>query len=215
MEGIIACRPVPGTFCDIVPSMKMRALLFILLSVALSACAPKHLSPPYHYVLPAVRQTQLSALSDWDIQGSFSLQQPGQSVVANYRWLQRGEHYDLQIRSSLNWVSVVIEGDAHQVSLQRSATQTVWARTPEALMQAELGWQLPISNLQYWIRGLPAPGPYEARYDAYGHLSELKQQGWIIQYEDYKVWKFGDMPSLLRFSNEAWKAKIRVKHWEF
>lgn len=48
------------------------------------------------------------------------------------------------------------------------------------------GWQLPLDQLRYWLRGEPAPQPsvdtylYEAAAD--GHLIGLQQAGWEIRF---------------------------------
>lgn len=195
--------------------MKSKCIILVCLSLVLSACASKHLESNYRQVLPAVRQTQLTAMSVWKIKGAFSLQQPGQSVVANYQWAQQGSRYDLHIASPLNLFSIKIIGEPDQVKLWRSATAVAEADNPEALMQQQLGWQLPLSNLDYWIRSLPAPGPYRAEYDDYGHLLKLEQAGWVIHYANYVSLGYNDLPTLLKLKNADWDAKILVKQWAF
>jgi len=192
----------------------LNKILLLILLLALSACSHQPLEPSYRKVLPAVRQTQLTTLNHWEIEGSFSLRQPPQSVVANYEWLQQGDHYDLHIHSALNLVSIKIIGEPNEVHLWRSARHVVEAQNPEELMQAQLGWQLPLSNLQYWIRGLPAPGLYKARYDAYGHLLTLKQAGWTIHYSKYLPHGHYDLPTMLKLTDDQWAAKISIKRWE-
>lgn len=55
---------------------------------------------------------------------------------------------------------------------------------PKLLLHAT-GWQLPLDQLPYWLRGEPAPQPsvdayrYEAAAD--GRLLELRQAGWTIR----------------------------------
>ena len=195
--------------------MRIRIFSLMLVALVLSACAPKKLGSNFRPILPVVRQTQLTAVNDWQLVGSFSLRQAQQSIVANYQWQQRDSRYDLHINSALNLFSIKIVGEPGQVNLWRSATNRVEASSPETLMQQELGWQLPLSKLQYWIRGLPAPGSYEAHYDQWGHIEVLEQDGWIIHYAHYVSYGSNDLPTLLRLEDGNWSAKILVKRWGF
>ena len=47
---------------------------------------------------------------------------------------------------------------------------------------AMLGWPLPLSHLQYWIRGLPVPGsaPAELERDEAKRLSAFTQNNWRV-----------------------------------
>ena len=195
--------------------MRFKLFFFVLLLFGLTACVHKPIEPAYRQVLPAVRQTQLTALTHWELKGSFSLHQQQQSVVANYDWRQVGSRYDLHIASPLNLFSVKIIGEPAKVSLWRSSRGAVEARDPETLMQQQLGWQLPLSKLLYWVRGLPAPGPYHAKYDKWGHLELLEQEGWVIHYSHYASYGANDLPGLLKLEDGNWSAKILIKRWDF
>ncbi len=195
--------------------MKSKLYFLILLATMLSACAHKPIEPTYRHVLPAVRQTQLTTLSHWQLSGSFSLRSAQQSVVANYEWLQQATQYDLHIRSPLNLFSIKIIGAPGRVSLWRSNKDLAEASNPEDLMQQQLGWQLPLSKLSFWVRGLPAPGVYSAQYDAWGHLLVLEQEGWVIHYSRYRTYGMNDLPGMLNLEDGTWTAKILIKRWGF
>ena len=131
------------------------------------------------------RYQALSRISRWSIDGAFSIQQPGKTVMAAYDWQQKARNYHIRVHSSLDIYSVNISGRPGMVLLWRSPKERYTARTPEQLMQSQLGWQLPISNLYYWMRGIPAPGAYRANFDPYGHLIILQQNGWYIRFSQY------------------------------
>src|SRR3989344_3456349 len=145
--------------------------LFFLIFLLLGACAPQQLS--FQVVSPNIRQAQLSQLQQWMITGSFSIQEPSQLVMATYRWEQQHSDYRIRIFAPLHLSEILIQGKPGQVTLWRSSQDFDSASSPEQLMQQELGWQLPISQLIYWIKGMPAPGPRITHFDDYGHLAEL------------------------------------------
>ncbi len=160
-----------------------------------------------------VREKKLMTLIDWSIKGAFSIQQNGSAHIANYEWQQRGQSYFINIRSSLNLVGAQIKGRPNKVWLYRGDKMPVIAHTPEALMQQELGYSLPISDLQFWIRGLPAIAPHTAKYDAFGHIASLKQDGWNITYDRYRPLGDVDVPRVIELSRPGLHIKIVANIW--
>ena len=110
-------------------------------------------------------------------------------------------------------------GNDKQVTLWESSTNSVSAPTPEALLQERLGWTLPISNLVYWIRGVPAPASAATQVnslqlDTYNHLLHLQQQGWDIQYVSFQIVNNIDLPRIIYLQTQGLKIKIVIKKWE-
>ena len=81
-------------------------------------------------------------------------------------------------------------------------------------MQQQLGWRLPLSNLFYWMRGLPAPGNYQADFDRYGHLTLLSQMGWQVHYANYVSVGSVDLPQILELTQAELYVKIVIKRWK-
>ena len=160
------------------------------------------------------RQQTLKKVQRWNIDGAFSIRQPGNSSIANYEWQQVGKSYNIRIHSSLGIYSVAINGRPGRITLRRSNNQSFSARSPEQLMQQQLGWRLPLSDLFYWLRGLPAPGKYRPRFDPYGHLVDLQQQGWHVQFSQYVTVNKVDMPRILQLQSGNLIVRIAIKHWK-
>ncbi|ATN75106.1 lipoprotein insertase outer membrane protein LolB [Coxiella burnetii] len=200
-------------------SLRVRYCIAIALSTLLiSGCTtlrlPNQSTSVYHQQTWAQRYYDLSRISQWNIDGAFSIQQPGKTIIAAYDWQQKGMNYRIRIHSSLDIYSVNISGRPGMVTLWRSPRQHYTASTPEQLMQQQLGWQLPLSNLYYWIRGIPAPGAYQADFDTYTHLIALQQSGWHICFSQYTTVGSVDLPRTLQLSNGPLAVKIVVKHWQ-
>lgn len=165
----------------------------------------------------ALRQQKLMALNQWQLNGSFSIQQSGQMpMIANYEWQQfNNTNYRIEMNAPLNLMSAVITGQPGGVSLQSSQGVSRQAESPELLMQTMLGWSLPISNLIYWVRGLPANTPAFNKFvDTYGHLTALQQDGWNVQLSHYKTIAPGiDLPGQIDLQRPGIVVKILAKSW--
>lgn len=192
---------------------KLYALLMILI---LSSCAitPK---PPSgeHYLTWSARQQQLSSIQSWNLQGTASIKNTNQSVVTHVNWQQSNNDFILNVTSQLNIGGIKITGNNDQVTLWRSSTNKITAKTPEKLMYQELGWSLPISNLRYWVLGLPAPkSDYKTQFDTFNHLAYLQQQGWQITYANFVAINGIDLPSTILLKNTNLQIKIVIKEWQ-
>jgi len=103
-----------------------------------------------------------------------------------------------------------------KIRLQLPDGQLFVNNTAEALMLDAVGWSLPISGLDYWIRGLPYPGDdHRLRLDSAGRAQSIRQTGWDIAYLDYFA-KVGEppLPRKLKLSNEAITLKLVIERWQ-
>jgi outer membrane lipoprotein LolB len=167
-----------------------------------------------HYLSWQARQKQLTNLKNWTLQSAVGITNSTQHIAARVYWQQFDHNYAINITSLFNLGGIKIIGDSTHVILQRSITDKVIAKTPEKLMYRELGWSLPISNLRYWILGLPAPKlPYISNFDSYNRLIHLKQQNWQIDYADFISVDAVDLPTTILLSNTKLQIKIIIKKW--
>lgn len=156
------------------------------------------------------RQKQLLNLKSWQVAGALSFKDPKQSVIASYTWQEQPKHYTLQITSALNVGGIKIIGQPGLVTLIEGKRKA-YAPSASDLMQQQLGWQLPVKNLRFWIRGLPAPGKARTQFDEYNHLVTLEQSGWRIRLSKYVTFKHRDLPQELDFNKGPVAVKLIVR----
>ena len=65
--------------------------------------------------------------------------------------------FDIRLSGPLGRGAARPTGRPDAVSLEVAGQGRFEADSPEALVEAQLGWQLPVSHLLWWVRGLPAP----------------------------------------------------------
>lgn len=186
----------------------------LLLASCTSLKTPNAHQTHYKTISWKKRQLALSQIQHWDINGAFSIQQHDKTNIAAYEWKQDKKNYQIRIHSSFNLYSVILTGAEGKASLSRASEKAVTASTPEKLMQKELGWSLPLNNLQYWIRGLPGPSKHTSEFDPYGHLTSLDQQGWQIRFSRYLSVDGVDLPQLIMLNQGTLHVKIAIKHWK-
>jgi outer membrane lipoprotein LolB len=134
--------------------------------------------------------------------------------TANLKWQQHQQDYSLLLYGPLGADAVKVSGQPGHVTLETADGKKFNASTPELLLAQQTGWQLPVSNLHYWIRGLPASGPRSMQFDADHHLIHLNQSGWTIDYLRYSTVSQLDMPAKLTLENARIKVKIVINQWQ-
>jgi len=193
-----------------------RWILFLMLIIGITSCS--HLTPP-----PATsevkipwkdRQTTLNSIHSFKIDGKIAVQTTRDSGSASVNWVQKGNQFNISLLGPLGSNGLKLTGQPGRVSLQTSDGKTYSANSPEQLLAERWGFHLPVSNLNYWVRGLPVPGPAaNTQFDNYGRLTQLVQQGWNIQYQSYmRIGKI-ELPERIYVSSPSLKVKMVIYQW--
>lgn len=192
--------------------------LSLLLGLLLSSCAHLHQTDQSCYLVPlAQRQQQRRAFSHWLVRGNLRLHTADQKSHATLVWQQQdAQHYRITLLGPLGLGSVRINGSPQHVTLQQGK-QTLTANTPEALMQQQLGWHLPVSSLAYWLRGLPAPNSNHTQTDGQQQLTAIDHDNWQVKMDQYRCFSGLNMPSKLQLNapDKQLSAMLVVTEWRY
>lgn len=210
------------TQCSVKKEMDMKQFQFFLVALLvslLSSCVSlKVPSGPndFGHERMEQRQARLLKINTFYARGAFSLVQSGEKpILANYTWQQSGQSaYDIRVFSPLNLFNIQLIGQPDSVKLIRSSKESLQASSPDRLLKKSMGWNLPVRNLYYWIRGASAPGERSFTQDAFGHLAILKQNGWRIEYSHYTKQGAVDLPGKLILTRPNLRLSIVVKAWK-
>lgn len=196
-------------------------LAAIFFGGAVSACVNLKVSAQKSFTTKPqqLRRIRRQKITSWRITGAFSIQQPAQNpVLANYSWQQRGRgKFNIVISAPLRAVVVNIKSNGREVALSQNGKKTIYASSAAQLLRKQLGWSFPVSNLYSWLRALPDPGTVPAlqKYDSYGHLIFLRQQGWDVKFNKYQTVNKIDLPRIISLVYKNIRVRLVVKKWVF
>lgn len=166
-----------------------------------------------------MREQQLKEISDWEIKGSMSIKKDDKTLpfMSINTWQQHdSDNYRITLSGAAGIDATTITGTPDQVTLTGHKQGS--AKTPEKLMQQELGYSLPMSPLYRWIRGLPSPNIVlkKDNFDPYDHLGNLNEDDWTIHYLRYTCEQGIDLPSLMTLDNtdQALHITIAISSWK-
>lgn len=191
---------------------RLALISAIAASIFLYGCAQQPLSPVDNF--ERYRQA-LSAIEDWRLQGKMNLRVPGESETVRVHWTNGPEGYSIRLSGSLGMGATWIRGDDRGVRLERGGEDTIYAATAEDLVYTQLGRDLPISDLHYWVRGIPAPFP---RPDALefapeGMLTHLRQAGWSLEYSDFQAVGPWNLPGKILAKRDDLRLTLLISSW--
>jgi outer membrane lipoprotein LolB len=161
------------------------------------------------------RVKALSAIQEWDIKATLAMHTEKEAESGSMHWQQDHDTYTISLFGPLGSSSMILSGSPGNVELMTPQGKKIYATSPEILLAQSTGWHLPISQLAFWIRGLPAPeAPATKSFDAYKHLIELNQLGWKIQYLRYTSVNHIDLPTKIFMNYPALNVRILINQWQ-
>jgi len=86
----------------------------------------------------------------------------------------------------------------------------------ESLTGQVLGWRLPLTGLQYWVRGVNSPATSAAvDKDDAGRVMAIRQDGWEIAYLSFFSLEQGqaERPRVLSLQRGELEIKLVVDSW--
>lgn len=196
---------------------KYFIVLVIMLSFLLSACAPPRpaAEAPQNKVMSVdERKKETKQVSSWELSGAIAAKNKNKGWTASINWLQKGpQNYQIRLFGPLGSGTVIIDKKGGQVTY-KDGPKTIRSSNANTLLAEQTGIRLPVDNLYYWARGMEAPGGVQSKkYDNYGHLKQLRQDGYTINFLSYTSVKGKDLPSKVQLTGHDIFIKLIVKRW--
>jgi len=156
----------------------------------------------------------VAAITDWSFSGKLAISTPQGTESARLRWSQHGDDLQLEVSGPIGIKQVIFVRENSRLRVFE-ARQWRELTAQEATLEAQLGWPLPLDLLPWWLRGVPAPQPLvTAMAISNGHLQQLEQAGWILEYSSYQQVDDVVLPGKLLFRRGEVKGKILFKQWK-
>lgn len=155
-----------------------------------------------------------AAAERWTLQGRIGVQHGEESLSGQLRWQHRADADELLMTSPLGQGVARIVRDATGFLLEVPNQPSRRAPDAESLTHAALGYALPVRGLVWWVQARPDPDrPFEASRDGEGRLAQLRQDGWIIDYQQYATDSQG-WPRKLSVAREGLRIRLIADSWQ-
>lgn len=148
--------------------------------------------------------------------GRISVSNTHQKFSAAISWRHHANEDQIHLFAPFGQTIAQIDRDATGVRLITAEPARYQADNVEQLTQQVFGWVLPISGLQFWVRGLHFPQTIaELDVDRNERIVAIRQDGWKIFYSAFFSTPVGvlELPKLLELDRDNLKIKLVIDRW--
>lgn len=200
--------------------MKWRlAGLAVGAGLALAACAPVPVRAPgtaQQLTAQTAREQALGAQASWSLDGRFAASDGQHGGSGSLEWHQHGQRYQFTLRAPITGKSVQLDGGPDGAILSGMGKQSLTGRTASDVLNEEFGWDVPVADLAWWVRGLRAPGhPAVLTFGANGLPASLEQDGWHVDYRDWYAERNPPLPRKVYASRDPYTVRVLIETWRF
>lgn len=208
-----------------------RPFFVAAVAILLSACAtaPPRPPAPYPEITWQTRLDEIRKIDTWKAKGKLAVNTDQRGGSANMIWERKGSEHYVNLYGPFGGGRVVLTRDAKGALLTDSKKREYRATTAEEVLRQAAGWRVPFAAMQYWILGVPAPdGKFSKTLDRYGRLQRLQQDGWDVEFVEYRFFDHRELPRKLVLTalpgnthivadrlgeNDRVEVKVIIKGW--
>ena len=196
--------------------MKLRGCIVCIFLVVAGCASVPSFSPPSEESLRVFQQRErlLEKIHSWELSGRVAVQSSHGAWNGNLHWVKTPGSFDIRLSTPLGQSVFLLHDDRHETVLHLSDGATYYDDNAENILDKQLGWRLPINNLQYWILGRFAPNTkHSLLLNEHGFLEQLRQSGWDVQIKRYTHIDDVDLPSKMFFGNGSINVRLVIDEW--
>lgn len=155
-------------------------------------------------------------IPQWQAQGRFAARNGDEAWTGHLLWKQQLDDYFVRLSGPLGQGGVMLEGDRESASIRLSRDRQFYADSANALIRQHTGLRLPVEELQYWLKGQPAPWMRYAVHalDEQGRVAELQQLGWKVSYARYRKIATVSLPGKVVMVHPEYQLRVVIRDWQ-
>ena len=160
------------------------------------------------------RASRLDAIPEWGLVGKISLDDGDHGGSGRLQWDVRSDSSELDFHGAMGRGAWHLQIGPDGAILKEANGTEQTASGVNDLIQDRMGWPIPVDALQWWVRGLAAPGAIEdKKLDPEGLLISLEQFGWSVVFNRYDSVAGVVLPKRLNATRDNYRVKLAVSRW--
>lgn len=161
------------------------------------------------------RAAHLGSIADWSLVGRISLDDGDRGGSGRLQWDVKSDSSALDFHAAMGRGAWHLQIGPEGAVLKEANGAEQFAAAVNDLIQDRIGWPIPVDALQWWVRGLAAPGAIDAeRLDAEGLLISLEQFGWSVEFSRYNSVAGVVLPKRLNATRDNYRVKLAISRWQ-
>ena len=189
----------------------------LALCVALAACAPlRTRETPVNAQAQAAREQTLAAQPNWSLTARIAVSNGQDGGSGELEWSQHGDTYTFTVHAPVTGKTWKLSGDGRSATLEGVDPAPDRGDDATRLLHDRLGWDVPLKELDAWVRGMRAVGSNaDVTYDEHNLPAVLQQAGWKVEYRDWFDQRTPPLPRKVFASRGTAHVKVAISDWHF
>ena len=192
-------------------------LALVVAALSLAACAGglRKSAPPdaARLAQQSARESTLAARVDWSLRGRLGVSDGHDSGSGSLEWNQQASAFRFSVHAPVTGKTWVLSGDDTHARLDGLREQAIEGDEAASLLKRELGWEVPVAQLRYWVRAERAPGAAIIEFRDDGLPALITQAGWTVRYLDYDLAQAPPLPSKVFATRGDHKVRLAIREW--
>ena len=187
--------------------------------LALAGCRTAPVPPPI--IGPgadapwAVQRDALARVSRYALAGRVAVAADGQGFSGSLRYQQQEQRADLAMDGPLGMGGVRVNVDGEAVTISNSRGESFDGPAARDELEQKLGFTLPLTQLRWWLLGLPAPGEAALEQDPVtGEIRAFQQIGWRVSIDSRAPALGFALPQRLTVTRDGARMKLLIETWK-
>jgi len=192
----------------------MRYWLFLLV-FTLNACTGVVVKDPFvDQAAYQDRSVKLNAFTEWGLAGKISLDDGDQGGSGKLQWNVWPDQSEMSFSGAMGRGAWQLRMGPEGALLKTADGTEQTAADVNDLIWEYIGWPVPLDALQWWARGLAAPGLTEyEQFGPDGLLTSLRQFGWNVDFSRYDSVNGIELPIRMKATRNSYRVKLAVSRW--
>jgi outer membrane lipoprotein LolB len=198
--------------------LRLKHSIFDIFVLAVTGCAtisPPPAQPPVTVTLNQKHLATLANIHAFTLKGKMGVVTNPNGFTGGISWQHQISSDNIDIFSPVGGKVANIAKTPSGVILTSQDGHTISAKDAETLTETTLGFRLPLSGLNDWALGRPSTSKIEASsWDDTGRLTNLKQDGWDISFENYAENNGVFVPNKIVLKSVKVNLKFLIENWQ-
>jgi len=163
----------------------------------------------------SLQREVLQKLERYSLSGRVAVAASQQGFSGAMRYRQQPQRADLSIDGPMGMGGLRVALVGQDISMSNSRGETLDGGAARAELEQRLGFELPLTELRWWLLGLPAPGDAALDQDAVtGEIRGFTQDGWQIAVDSRAPALGFALPQKLTVRREGARVRLLVESWQ-
>ncbi len=159
---------------------------------------------------------KLQKQTHWSLIGKIGVRTPEDSLTAAInQWVQSEDSFEIDLSSTFFGLGASkLKGNSQFLTLMEAGEEPVSSNQPNTLIEATLGFPLPLTQLTYWIKGLPSPNhTFQIEFNQQGLPASIKQNHWQLYFSKYHFEQGIPLPGKIKLERKDTRIILAIKKW--